>query len=120
MGRLREDFLERVESFSDRVLDVAETLEKQGRSARIVDQMMGCGSSVGANVFEADEALSAGDFCKCVGISNKEANETRFWIRLARRRGWIPADRLSGVLQEAEELKKIFGAMIVKTRENQL
>ena len=116
MGRLRTELLERVERFSDRVLDVAEALEKQKRSNRAVDQMIGCGSSVGANLFEADEAMSSADFCKCLGIATKETNEAKFWVRMAGRREWIAQDRLTGLLEEADELKKIFGSMIVQTR----
>jgi four helix bundle protein len=116
MGRLQEAFLERVDRFADRVLDVVDAVESKCRSRRIVDQMSGAGTSVGANVYEADEAMSGPDFCKCVGISLKELNETRFWLRLAVRRGWVPARRLDPLHVEAQELKRIMGSMIARSR----
>jgi len=118
MGRLRAEFLERVESFSDRVLRMAEALERQKRSHRLIDQIAASGTSVGANAFEADEALSRPDFCKSIGIALKELAETRFWIRIVARRKWIAPKRLEPLEAECIELKRILGAMVVRTRRN--
>jgi four helix bundle protein len=87
VGRLTKDFLERIESFCDRAVGVSEELGKRKVSLRIVDQALASGTSVGANVFEADEAMSSADFVKCLAIATKELNEFRFWLRLAGRRG---------------------------------
>lgn len=116
MGRLKQETLDRSQLFSHRVVDVAEALAKRGRPLRIVDQMVGCGTSVGANIWEASEALSRADFCKCLGIAVKELSETRFWLRFVSERGWIPASRLGPLEQEAHELQRMFGAMIDRTR----
>lgn len=118
MGRLPDDFLTRIESFADRVLDVVEVLEETKCPRRLIEQMAAAGTSVGANTFEADEAMSRADFVKTLSIVNKELNETRFWLRLIARRGWIPAARLTELLGEADTLRKIVGAMIARTREN--
>ncbi len=116
MGRLREQTLERVETFSDRVLAVAEELQKQKRFARVIDQLVGAGTSPGANAFEADEAMSAKDFAKCLGTVIKELSECRYWLRLIGRRGWVKPGRLEPLLAEATELKPIFGSMVIRTR----
>ena len=120
MGRLEAAFVERTEVFSDRTLDVAEELAKQRRFARVIDQLVGCGTSVGANVCEADEALSRKDFAKCIGIAIKELNETRFWLRRIAKRQWIPPKRLSLLQKEASEIKLILGAILTRTRRNDL
>jgi four helix bundle protein len=98
------------------MIDVAHEVERQSRSRRIAEQIMACGTSVGANTNEADEALSRADFCKCIGIAIKELNECRFWIRLAARRAWLPSARLTAIQAEALELKLIYGAMLSRTR----
>lgn len=118
MGRLDESFVLRVEAFSDRALDVAEEIERQGRSRRIVDQLTGSGTSVGANTVEADEALSRKDFAKAIGISIKELAETLYWFRRIVRRSWIPAGRLEPLLQEGREIKLILGAILTRMRQN--
>jgi four helix bundle protein len=118
MGRLKAELLERVEIFADRVLDVAVALERKGCWRRILDQIVGSGTSVGANVFEADEALSRSDFLKCIGIAVKELNETRYWLRLIARRQWIAASRLAPLQIELDELKKVLGTIHNRTRKS--
>jgi four helix bundle protein len=112
---LRSDFLERVETFSDRVLDVVDALPPRRVSVRILDQMSAAGTSVGANVFEADEAMSGKDFCKSLGVALKELSETRYWLRLVGRRGWVKRERLTGLEAEGQELRRILGTMVAKT-----
>lgn len=116
MPRLKTEFVERVEALSHRVVDVAEECAKARRSRRIVDQIYGAGSSIGANTCEAAEALSDPDFCKSLGIAHKELSESRYWLRFVVRRGWVKQARLVPLHSEAEELQRVFGSMISKTR----
>ncbi|MBX3375870.1 MAG: four helix bundle protein [Phycisphaeraceae bacterium] len=116
MGRLRPETVERADDFSHRMADVAEELDRKRRSRRVVEQMFGAGTSVGANIYEADEAMSRADFAKTLGIVIKELNECRYWLNLAARREWIRPDRLQLLRAEADELKRMFGAMLSRTR----
>lgn len=118
MGRLEASFVERAETFCDRALDVAEELARQGRFSRIVDQLVGSGTSVGANLCEADGALSRKDFAKSIGIAIKEMNETRFWFRRVAKRQWVAPERLSALQNEAAEIKLILGSIFTKVRRN--
>ncbi len=120
MGRFRAQTIDRVDAFSYRMMDVAEALERKGKSRRIVDQIIGCGTSVAANLSEADEAMSRPDFCKTLGIVVKELNECRYWLRLVANRGWVKAHLLDPLQVEAFELKRMFGAMISRTRRKQV
>ena len=114
-GRLKSEFVERVEVFCDRCVAVAEQLDQDGRFRRIVEQLAASGSSVGANISEASEAMSTKDFRKSMSIAAKELVETRFWIRLVIRRGWIPENRLQPLMSEITEIKKIVGSILTKT-----
>ena len=116
MGRLKQELIDRLDSFVDRVLDVVDALAEDDRPRRITDQLGGRGTAVGANASEADEALSKPDFCKCIGISLKEFSEPRFWLRLIVRRNWQPAARLADLQRESLELKRILGSIINRTR----
>lgn len=116
LGRLGgSDLLRRIEDLCDRVLDVVQALELKGISRRITDQLTGSGTAVGANVFEADEALRVKDFRKCLAIAVKELNETRFWIRLIARRDWLPSERLAGLLDECDQIRRILGSILQRT-----
>lgn len=120
MGRLQPTFLPRVEAFSNAMVDVAEHLIRERRFSRIADQIAAAGSSVGANSFEADEAMSRADFVKTLCIVIKELNECRFWLRLCQTRKWLELERSQKLLAEATELKTICGAIVSRTRKNGL
>ncbi|TVQ64528.1 MAG: four helix bundle protein [Phycisphaerales bacterium] len=116
MPRLPADFLERVESLCDRVLDLTEALSGGAYPRRILDQISAAGTSVGANMYEANQAMSRADFVKCCGIAAKELSETIFWVRLVGRRHWIEPSRLAPLEAECLEVLKIIGAIIARTK----
>lgn len=116
MGRLSVELLERSEQFSDRVLDVVIELERRKVYLRVVEQMVGCGTSVGANSAEANQAVSRADFAKCLGIVVKGLAECDFWLGTCVRRGWIAEERLSELRVESRSLAKIYSKMIVRSR----
>jgi four helix bundle protein len=118
MARLQEELLSRIEAVCDRVVHVADAAAKSGVSKRVTDQLIAAGTSIGANAFEADEAMSRADFVKCLCIACKELNETRFWLRLFGRHGWVSAKRLTPLLDEVVEVKKVLGAIIARTKSN--
>jgi four helix bundle protein len=116
-GRLKPEFIERTEVFSDRCIAVAEQLQADARFPRVVDQLAGAGSSVGANIAEASEAMSVKDFRKCLAIAIKELAETRFWLRLVIRRSWPTETRLAPLIVELDEIRKVIGSILTKTRD---
>jgi len=60
--------------------------------------------------------MSSKDFRKCLAIAAKELAETRFWLRLAIRREWLPQSRVDPLLAELLEVKKIVGSILTKTK----
>lgn len=116
MGRLKAELLERTELASYRVVDVAEAISAQRRSLRVADQIIGCGTSFGANAYEADEAQSRPEFCRIVGIILRELNESRYWLRLLAARGWLEQERLQPLQQEIDELRRVYGSIVARVR----
>lgn len=117
MGRVKPELLDRIEDFCHRAIDVADEIADQGRSRRVIEQLYGCSTSIGANASEADEALSRKDFCKCLGIAIKELSELRFWLRFVTRREWIAPARVTDLQGEAQQIKLILGSIISRTKE---
>lgn len=120
MRRLQQEFLDRTKRFAHRVVDVAEAVAAGRRAPRIrdriIDQMVGSGTSVGANIREADEAISRKDFTKSLGVVLKELGETRFWLEFVGERGWVPSRRLTELLAESEELTRICNTVVSRTK----
>jgi len=79
-----------------------------------VKQLVRASGSVGANYIEANEAIGKKDFVMKVKTCRREAKESRYWLRLLDVDGELWAQR-DGLLAEATELMKIFGAIVRKS-----
>ena len=78
--------------FSVQILDLVKDLRQKHET--IVSQQIGrSGTSIGANIHEAQFAQSRADFIAKLQIALKEANETRYWLELLQRSGNIDAAR---------------------------
>lgn len=78
-------------------------------------QLIRSSGSVGANFIEAEESLSKKDFAMRVKICRKEAKESRYWLELIETKT-AQASEKAGLIQEATELTKIFGAIVEKSK----
>ena len=115
-GRLDDELLNRFLEYGVRVLRLVEELERDARPRRVLDQMAGSGTSPGAQMFEAHDALSTADFLKCLGIAAKELNESQYWIRIVMLMKWKSDRRLAPLLDETLQLTSIVKAMNARTR----
>jgi four helix bundle protein len=75
-------------------------------------QLIRAGTSVGANVEEADAAESDRDFVHKMSIARKEARESRYWLKLLKESGVFQAEGMDYLVQEATELIKILSTII--------
>jgi four helix bundle protein len=107
---------ERTMVFAVRVLALADALPKTNSGRTVGGQIARSGTSVAANYRSALRAKSDADFVSKITTVLEEADETAFWIELAGRIALVPDKRLKPLLQEAEELTKIFNATRTTTR----
>src|SRR5436190_23766547 len=113
------DIVERTFRFALAVVRLCKECERRNNSARtLARQVLRSGTSIGANVEEAQAGQSRADFISKYAIALKEARETRYWLRLLIDSGKCPVESGSPLCQEAEELKRIIAAIIVKTKQN--
>lgn len=107
----RYDLTERTALFGEAVIRFAQRIPQSPVTNRLIDQLVGAGTSVGANYCEADEGVSRRDFMHRIGICKKEARETQFFLRMiVTAQPNLKTDaRL--VWKEARELKLIFAAI---------
>lgn len=81
-----------------------------------VKQFIRASGSIGANYIEANEAIGKKDFLMKIKICRREAKESRYWLRLIDIDGKLEAEQ-ARLLNEADELMKIFGAIVRKTEQ---
>ena len=77
------DLEERTARFGEAIIDFAKTIPRNPVTNRIISQLVGAGTSVGANYVEADDAVSKKEFLKSIGTCRKEARETKHFLRIA-------------------------------------
>jgi four helix bundle protein len=102
------DLEERTARFGEAVIDFAKMIPQNPITNRLIGQLVGAGTSVGANYVEADDAVSKKEFLKNIGTCRKEARETKHFLRMAVRA--VPELKLQArvLWQEARELHLIF------------
>lgn len=82
-AELAYDLEERTAKFGESVIRFAKKIPQNPVNNRLIDQLVGASTSVGANYCEADEAVSKKDFANKIGTCKKEAKEARFFLRMA-------------------------------------
>jgi four helix bundle protein len=115
----KRDLPERTFEFAVRVVKLCKVLEQTpGVSRTLANQLLRSGTSIGANVEEAQAGQSKADFISKLSIACKEARETHYWLRLLSATELVPESRLTELLDEANQLIAILTTVIKKTRRN--
>lgn len=81
-------------------------------------QFLRSGTSIGANVAEANGAISKADFSSKVSIAYKESLETKYWLRLFKATNSIAVEEFQEMFANADELSRIMYSILKKTRIN--
>ena len=100
-------------NFGVEIVKYCELLEEK-RKYVVAKQLLRSGTSIGANVFEAQHAKSKADFIHKMKIAIKEANETLYWLFICERSESYPAN--SSLKQMIEELIRIISKIIISSK----
>ena len=102
------DLEERTALFGEAIIDFAKQIAVNPVTERLIKQVVGAGTSVGANYCEADDAASKKDFRNKISICKREARETKFFLRMIVRAVPELRGKARPLWQEAKELHLIF------------
>ena len=103
--------------FSVRIVNLAKHLRSSKKEFILSKQILRCGTSIGANVAEAQKAQSRADFHTKMNIAMKEANESYYWIRLLHKTDYLSKKEFNSLEQDIKEIVAIITA-ICKTTDN--
>jgi four helix bundle protein len=84
----------------------------------LLKQILHSGTSIGANPEEANQAQSKTDFIHKLSISQKEAFETDYWLRLLRENEYLTEAQADSLLSDCQELQKLLTASTKTAKEN--
>ena len=111
---------DRTLDYAVKIIKFASKLSKTSSGKILSRQLVRSGTSIGANMEEADGASSKKDFINKVTIARKEARETRYWLRLIKKTAIIGSkdivEELNSLIKEAFELMRILSSIINKAK----
>ncbi|MDY7108226.1 MAG: four helix bundle protein [Planctomycetota bacterium] len=117
-ARIRGDLADRTLSFAVSLLSAIDGLPPGTRGWVVGRQLARSGTSIGANVWEAEEAMTDADFAHKCSIARKEASETRYWLALCEQAGLLTTAVCDPLREEAVEHTKILATIVHKTQDH--
>ena len=105
-------------AFAARVIKLNQYLTKDKKEHIISKQIIRSGTSIGANIHEANYGQSKADFISKMPIALKETAETEYWLKLLKLSGYITEDMSRSLLSDCLEIKRLLIASINTAKEN--
>ena len=110
------DLEERTAKFGEDIIKFAKTIPLNKVNERLIPQLVGAGTSIGANYCEADDAESPKDFVHKIGICKKESREVKHFLRMIAIAAPEMAPKARELWKEAKELNLIFNSIYNKIK----
>src|SRR3989344_4237748 len=112
------DLEDRTAKFGEDVIKFCKKVPKTPITTPLITQLVRCGTSVGANYCEADDAESKNDFRHKIGICKKESREAKHFLRMIATASPEMAERARKLWSEAKELNLIFNSIYKKIKKS--
>ncbi len=116
MDSHKRDIEQRTFAFAARVVKLVNAIPRSVAGNTLGRQLVRSGTSVGANVEEAQGSQSKKDFTRRMNIARAEARESLYWLRLILEAELFPRARLEGLIKEADELVRILTTIVKHAR----
>ncbi|MBI2029589.1 four helix bundle protein [Candidatus Gottesmanbacteria bacterium] len=110
------DLEERTAKFGEDIIELCQEIPKNEITRPIITQLIKCGTSIGANYSEADDAESKLDFKHKIGICKKESREAKHFLRMLAKADPSFIDKIRISWQEVKELNLIFNSIFHKLK----
>ena len=98
--------------FAVRIVKLSKHLNATKKEYVLSKQLLRAGTSIGANIAEAEQAQSKADFISKMNIALKEAVETNYWLRLLQASDYLSDAEFSSIYSDCRELEKMLTAII--------
>ena len=105
-------------SFSLRIINLYNYLRSKKNEFVLSKQILKSGTSIGANVEEAEGGQSKPDFICKIQIALKEAKETRYWLKLLQGSGYITKEMGKSLLCDCNEIILILNSILITSKKN--
>ncbi len=104
--------------FAVRIVKLYKFLCEQKKEYVFSKQLLRAGTSIGANIAEAQQAQSKSDFVSKISISLKETSETKYWINLLKATDYLTEAESISILADCVEIEKILVSILKSSKDN--
>ena len=105
--------------FAVRIVNLYKYLTADKKEYVMSKQLLKCGTSIGANVAEAERGQSKADFYAKLSIALKEAHETYYWLRLLKATEYLSNEEFVSMEKDIKEIIALLMAICKTTQQNQ-
>lgn len=105
--------------FAVRIVRLCQYLRNERKEYVMCKQLLRCGTSIGANLSEAECAISKKDFLSKIYIALKECMETKYWLELLHETNYLTDIQYTSIFADCEEIRKMLSST-TKTMSDEL
>jgi len=114
---MKPDIVERSVAYALKIIELYRGIDKDVVGRVLGRQLLRSGTSIGANIHEAQGGQSRADFIAKISIAHKEARETAYWLRLVREAKILPTDRLNDISDETDQVIRILSSILLTAKQ---
>ena len=104
--------------FAVDMIHLCDTMKTRNKATAIINQLLRSGTSIGANIHEANYASSKADFINKFQIALKECYETDYWLGVFHEAGIITKEEYNTSFSQCSKLRKLLIASITTAKKN--
>lgn len=110
--------LDKAFNFAERAYKLHRYLFTEKKEFILAKQILRCGTSIGANLEEANGAQTKKDFIAKVSIAYKEARETSYWLRLIKQVELIEDIHFESIHKDCQDMIKLLSSILITAKTN--
>ena len=103
--------------FAVRIVNLCRYLQTEQKEYILTKQLLRCGTSIGANVAESQQAQIRADFISKLNIALKESCETDYWLRLMYETQYLTSEEFQSIIVDCHEIEKLLISIIKSLKE---
>ena len=105
--------------FAVRIVRLSKYLNEQKHEYVIAKQVLRSGTSIGANIAEAQQGVTRKSFAAKMSIALSEAAETEYWLELLMRTEYLTKDEYESIVEDCKELERMLTSIVKTTQKGE-